>query len=95
MQGRTWKWKAWIYKKKKLKNHAVYQSNEFHNLHKKKEVEPVDPVLKNIYQSSTYRKDLSWPHFGNKPQVQDKLQVKDQQSCIFVFVAWLTIPSSN
>ena len=25
----------------------------------KKEVEPVEPVLKNIYQSNTYRKDLS------------------------------------
>ena len=27
----------------------------------KKEVEPAEPVLKNIYQSNTYRKDLSWP----------------------------------
>ena len=36
---------------------------------KKKEVEPVEPVLKNIYQSNTYRKDLSWPHFDNDPRV--------------------------
>ena len=25
----------------------------------KREVEPVEPVLKNIYQSNTYRKDLA------------------------------------
>ena len=62
---------------------------------RKKEVEPVEPVLKNIYQSNTYRKDLSWPHFDNEPRVQEKQQVEDQQSCIFVFVACLTIASSN
>ena len=32
-------------------------------------------------------------HFDDKPSVQEKQQVKDQQSCIFVFVAYcLTIP---
>ena len=56
----------------------------------KKEVEPVEPVLKNIYQSNTYRKD-----FDDEPRVQEKQQVKDQQSCISVFVACLTIPGSN
>ena len=61
----------------------------------KKEVEPVDPVLKDIYQSNTYRKDLRWPHFNNEPRFQDKKQVKDQQSCIFVFVACLTFLSRN
>ena len=45
--------------------------------------------------SNTYRKDLSWPHFDNEPRVQEKQQVKDQQSCISVFVACLTNPSSN
>ena len=44
---------------------------------------------------SPNRKDLNWPHFINKPRVQEKQQVKDQQSCIFVFVACLTIPNSN
>ena len=58
-------------------------------------MEPVEPVLKNIYQSNIYRKDLSWPHFDDEPRVQEKQQVKDQQSCIFVFVAFMTIPSSN
>ena len=58
-------------------------------------MEPVEPNLKNIYRKVTYRKDLSWPHFDNEPKVQEKQQVKDQQSCIFAFVACLTIPSSN
>ena len=48
----------------------------------KNEVEPVEPVLKNINQSNAYRKDLSWPHFDDEPRVQEKKQVKDQQSCI-------------
>ena len=61
----------------------------------KKEVEPVEPVLKKIYQSNTHRKDLSWTHFDNEPRVQEKQTVRDRQSCIFVFVACLTIPSSN
>ena len=52
-------------------------------------------ILKNIYQSNTYRKDLNWSHFDDEPRVQEKQQVKDQQLCIIVFVACLTIPSSN
>ena len=35
----------------------------------KKEVEPIELVLKNIYQTNTYRKDLRWPHFNNEPRV--------------------------
>ena len=62
---------------------------------RKKEVEPVQPVLKNIYQSNTCRKDLSWPHSDDEPRVLEKQQVKDQQSCISVFVVCLTNPSSN
>ena len=61
----------------------------------KKEVEPVESVLKNIYQSNTYRKDLSWPHFNNAPRVQEKQQVKDQQFCLLVFVVCVIIPSSG
>ena len=57
----------------------IYQKNEQTYL-EKKEVKPVGPVLKNIYQSNTYRKDLSWPHFDDEPRVQEKQQVKDQQS---------------
>ena len=55
----------------------------------------VGPVLTNTYQSNTYRKDLSWPHFNDEARVQEKQQVKGQHSCIFVFVVCLTIPSSN
>ena len=61
----------------------------------KREIEPVEPVLKNIYQSRTYRKGLSWPHFDDEPRVQKKQQVKDKESYIFVFVACPIIPSSN
>ena len=62
-----------------LKNHAIYQSNK-DTSSKKREVEPVEPVLKNIHQRNTYRKDLSCPHFDNEPGVQEKQQVKDQIS---------------
>ena len=64
------------------KNHESYQNNDLTSL-EKKEVEPVEPVLKNIYQSNIYRNDLSWPHFNNEKRVQEKQQVKEQ-SCIFV-----------
>ena len=40
-------------------------------------MEPVEPVLKNIYESNTYKKDLSWPHFDHGPSIQEKQQVKD------------------
>ena len=43
-------------------------------------MEPVEPVLKNIYQSNTYGKYLSWSHFEDEPRVQEKQQVKDQPS---------------
>ena len=49
----------------------------------------------NIYQSNTYRKDLSWLRFDNERKGQERQQVKDQQSCIIIFVAYLTVPSSN
>ena len=42
-------------------------------------MEPVEPVLKNIYQSNIYRKDLRRPHFDDEPRVQEKQQVKEQQ----------------
>ena len=49
----------------------------------------------NIYQSNTYRKDLSWLHFDSKPGVQEKQLVKGQHYCISIFVAYPAIPSSN
>ena len=58
----------------------------------KKWSEPVEPVWKNIYQSNTYRIDLSLSHFNDEVRVQEKQQEKDQQSYIFVC---LTLSSSN
>ena len=59
------------------------------------EVEPVQPVQMNTYQSNNYRKDLNWLYFDGEPIVQERQQVKDQQFYISVFVAYLTIPSSS
>ena len=61
------------------------------DLFENKEVEPVEPVQMNIYQINTYRKDLSRLHFDDEPRVQQRQQVKDQQSCIFVSVAYPAI----
>ena len=59
------------------------------------EVEPIQWFQINTYQSNNYRKDLGWLNFDNEPKVQERHQVKDQQSCISVFVAYPRIPSSN
>ena len=56
---------------------------------------PVDPVQMNIFKSNTFRKYLSWLHFNDEPKIQETKQAKSQQSCISVFVAYPTIPSSN
>ena len=58
-------------------------------------VEPVEPVQMNTYQSNAYRKELSWPHFDDKPRVEERQQAKDEQSYVSTFVAYLTIPKSN
>ena len=60
------------------KIHVMYQNNEKTSL-ENKEVETVEPVHMNIYQSNTYREDLRWLHFNNMPRVQRRQQVKDQQ----------------
>ena len=59
-----------------------------------KEVEPIQPVQMNTYQRNTYRKDLSWLHFDNNPGVQERQQVKDQQSYTSDG-AYLTFSSSS
>ena len=48
----------------------------------------------NIYQSNTYKR-LKLAIFWRWPRVQERQQVKDQQSCLSVFVAYPIIPSSN
>ena len=47
-------------------------------LRKIEEVEPVQPVQMNIYQSNTCRKDLSWLHFDGEPMAQERYLVKGQ-----------------
>ena len=51
-------------------------------------MEPVEPVQMNIYQSNIHRKDLSWIHFNDEPWVQERQQLKHQQSYISIFVAY-------
>ena len=58
-------------------------------------VELAEAVQMNFYQSNTYRKDLSWLYFHDEPRVHRRQQVKDQESCISVFVAYLTILGNN
>ena len=72
----------------------IYHSNKYPYL-ENKEVEPVEPVQMNIYQSNAYRKGLSWLHFDDGPWFQEMHQVKDQQSYIIIFVAYPTVQSSN
>ena len=50
--------------------YPIYQNNEQITL-KNKEVEPIELVQMNIYQSKTYRKDLNWLHFDDEPGAQD------------------------
>ena len=49
----------------------------------------------SICQSNTYRKHLSWQQFDDEQRVQERQQVKDQQSCIPIFLAYRKILSSN
>ena len=52
-----------------LTENAIQQNNVQTSI-ENKEVEPVEPVQMNIYQSNTYRKDLSRLHFDDEPRVQ-------------------------
>ena len=70
------------------KNYAIYLNKEYTSLENKEE-EPAEPVHMNI------RKDLNWLHFNDEPIVQDRQHVTEQQSCIFVPVAYPTITSST
>ena len=51
----------------------------------------IQPFQMNVYHSNTYRNYLSWLHFHSEPQDQERQQVKDQQSCISIVVAYLTL----
>ena len=58
-------------------------------------MEPVEPAEMNIYESNTDRKDLSWLRFSTMSEGLKRQQEKDQQSFTPIFVAYLTIPTSN
>ena len=60
-----------------------------------KDMTPVEQVQMNVNKSNTYRKDLTWLHLDNDPRVQEGQQVKEQQPCISVFVAYLTFSRSS
>ena len=72
-----------------ITGHTIYQNNEWTCL-KNKEVEPVEAAQMKSYQSNAYKKSLSWLHFDDEPRIKDRQQVKDQQSCIFIFEVYLT-----
>ena len=69
-------------------------NNEW-TFHENKQKEPVQLVKKDIYQSNTCVKDLSWLHFDDVPKVQERHQVKDQEYYIPVSVAYLSYTSSS
>ena len=52
---------------------AIYRQRIPQFSRARKEIAAIDIL------SNTYRKDLSWPHFDNKPRVQEKQQLKYQQ----------------
>ena len=39
---------------------------------KNEEVETAQQLQMNIYQGNTYKKDLHWLHFDNKPKVLER-----------------------
>ena len=51
------------------KNHAIYQNNK-QTSSENKELDLVQSVHINIYQSNTYRK-RNWKHFDDQPRVQE------------------------
>ena len=40
-------------------------------------MELIEPVQMKLYESITYREDLSWLHFNDKPRIQGWQQVKE------------------
>ena len=61
----------------------------------KNEVEPVQPVQMNIYQSNTNRKGLSWLHFPQWAKGSREIGSGRATACIFISVGYPKIPSSK
>ena len=67
------------------------------------ELDPVQPFKITMYQSNTCTKDLHWLmaykihwlHFDDEPRVQDRQQMKKQQSYISVSIVSLKYLSSS
>ena len=55
------------------RKNAIYQNNEQTFL-QNKDVEQLEPVQMNIYQSNTYTKDLSFLHLKDEPRDQERQQ---------------------
>ena len=53
------------------------------------EVEPVQVIQMNNYQSDSYRKDLSWLHSDDEPRVQETQRVKDQDPQLGAMLSFL------
>ena len=59
-------------------------------------MEPVEPVLKNIYQTNTYRKDLSWPQFDDEPRLHSREAESEGPTVLDLrFCSLSNIPTSN
>ena len=73
------------------KEHAAHYNNKW-VCHENEEVEPVQPVQMKIYQSNTYRIELSLLHLYNEPKIKKAVS---ERSTVPVSPACLTYPSSN
>ena len=69
----------------RLQSLVVWEKNCWHwhpynelTWHKNEQVEPVQLVQMNVYQIPI--EDLRWQYFKDELRVQEKKQVKDQQS---------------
>ena len=63
------------------KNESIFQNN--------KKAEPVEPIQMNIYHINICKNNCSWLYFDNEQRVQERQQVRNQQSYISVFVAYM------
>ena len=64
------------------------------DLPQEQKVEPVEPVQMNMYQTNTYRKDVSWPYLHEEPRVSTEA-ADERPTVLYVYADNLTIPSSK
>ena len=51
---------------------------------RKRKRNQLEPVLKNIYQNNTYRKDLGWPHFDDEPDKGSRKAASEGQTILHI-----------